>query len=72
MFKSNLNETARREHKWKEQESALQNIKLLYKARKAVIKLFNDYRLIAFDSHGNRIPSELAIYLKILTPKQLL
>ena len=43
VFKSNINEISKRRHKSKEQKSALENIKLLYESREAVIKLFNDY-----------------------------
>ena len=34
----------------KEQKSALENIKLLYESRQAVIKLFNDYSSIASEA----------------------
>ena len=47
IFKSNLNEMSRRRFKSKEQISALENIKLIYESRQAVIKLFNDYSSIA-------------------------
>ena len=42
VFKSNLNEISKRIHKSKEQQSALENTKLLYESREGVIKLFND------------------------------
>ena len=47
MFKSSLNEISRGNCKSEEQKSALENIKLLYESREAVIKLFNDYSSIA-------------------------
>ena len=42
VFKSNLNEISSERYSSEEQKSALENIKLLYKWREAVIKLFND------------------------------
>ena len=42
VFKTNLNEISRGRYKSEDQKSALENIKLLYKPRQAVIKLFND------------------------------
>ena len=47
IFKSNLNEISKGRFKSKEQKRALENIKLLYESRQAVIKLFNDYSSIA-------------------------
>ena len=41
--KSKVNEISKGKFKLKEQKSALENIKLLYKSRQAVIKLFNEY-----------------------------
>ena len=41
IFKSNLNEISKRRYKSEGQKCALENIKLLYKSREAVIKLFN-------------------------------
>ena len=46
MFQSNLNEISGGRHKSKEQKSALENFKLLYESREAVIKLFNNYSSI--------------------------
>ena len=43
VFKSNLNEKSRERYKSEEEKCALENIKLLYESREAVIKLFNDY-----------------------------
>ena len=52
----------------KDQKSALENIKLLYKSRGAVIKLFNDYSSFVFEAkHKAKYGG-----LKILTPKQML
>ena len=47
IFKRNLNKISRGRFKSKEQKSALENITLLYESRQVVIKLFNDYSLIA-------------------------
>ena len=49
VFKPNLNEISREReiYKSEEQEGALENIKLLYESREAIIKLFNDYSSIA-------------------------
>ena len=46
MFQSNLNKISRVRYESDEQKSALENIKLLFQSREAVIKLFNDYSLI--------------------------
>ena len=46
VFKSNLNEISRARNKSEEQKSAIENIKLLYEAREAFIKLFKDYSSI--------------------------
>ena len=46
MLKSNLNEKSRGGYKYEEQKNAIQNIILLYKSRKAIIKLFNVYSSI--------------------------
>ena len=37
-------------YKWKNQKSALENIKLLYKSQKTVIELFGEYSLIASEA----------------------
>ena len=50
LFKSNLSKISKGRFKSKEQKSALENIKLLYVSRQAVIKLFNDYSSIASDA----------------------
>ena len=50
VFKSNLNEISRGRYKSKEQKNALENIKLIYKSQKAVIKLFNDYSSVASEA----------------------
>ena len=43
LFKSNINQLIKGKSVLKEQKSAIENIKLLYKSREAIIKLFNDY-----------------------------
>ena len=77
VFKSNLNEISKGRFKSKEQQSALENIKLNYESREAVIKLFIDYSSVVFEAKykttiGEGRSSGLATRLKILTPKQLL
>ena len=88
VFKSNLNELSRGRNKSEEQKLALKNIILLYKSRKAVIKLFNGYSSIVSETkykttHGKGIPSMLAgvasvskvsdhSNLKILSPTKML
>ena len=42
-FKSNLKEILRGRKKSKDQNSALENIKILYESRDVDIKLFDDY-----------------------------
>ena len=42
VFESNLTEISKRRFKSKGWKSALENIKLLYEAQQAVIKLFSD------------------------------
>ena len=41
-----MNEISKGRFKSEEQKSALENIKLLYKSRQAVIKLFDNFSLI--------------------------
>ena len=50
IFKLTLNEISKWTFKSKEQKSALENIKVLYISRQAVIKLFNDYSSIASEA----------------------
>ena len=50
IFKSNLNKLSKGIFKSEEQKSALDNIILLCKSRQAVIKLFNEYSLIASEA----------------------
>ena len=69
VFKLNLNEISKERYKPKEQIRALENIKLLYESRKAVIKLFNGYSSIVSEAKNKLIHREC---LKILTPKQIL
>ena len=47
MFKPNLNKIVTKRCKSKEQESSIQNTKLLYEALKAIIKLFIGHYSIA-------------------------
>ena len=44
-FKLNLNETIRKkwEHKSEEQKNTINNLKMFYKAKQKVFKLFDDY-----------------------------
>ena len=58
VFKSNLNKISRGIHKPKEQKSALENIKLLYESREAVIKLFNDYSSVVSEAKYKSIHVE--------------
>ena len=69
ILKSNLNKLSKRRLKSEEQKSALENIKLHYKSRQAVIKLFNDYFSIASEAKHKVIHGER---LKTLTAKQML
>ena len=48
VFTSNLKEILRKRYKSKDQNIALENIKLLYQSREVVIKLFSGYYSIAF------------------------
>ena len=62
LFRSNLKKTSRERHKFEEQKMMSKNIKLLYKSREAVIKLFKDYSSVVSESkyktiHLKRIPS---------------
>ena len=68
IFKSNLNEISRGRFKSKQPKNALENIKLLYESRQAVIKLFNDYSSIASEAKHKAKYGE---GLKILTSKQM-
>ena len=57
------------EMKLEEAKNGIKNIKLLYKSREAVIKLFNDYSSIAFEA---KYKAKHRDGLKILTPTQML
>ena len=46
ILKSNLNKISKGRFKLEEQESSLENLKLLRKSREGVIKLFNNYLMI--------------------------
>ena len=69
VFKTNLNEISRGRYKSEEQKSALENIKLFYEPREAVIKSFNDSSSIVSETKYKSLHGE---GLKILTPKQIL
>ena len=69
IFKTNLNEVSKERFKSGEQKSAFKNIKLLYKSRQAVIKLFNDYSSISSET---KYKIKYGEGLKILTPKQMI
>ena len=66
IFKSNLNEISKERFKSEEQIIALENIKLLYKSRQAVIKSLNEYCLIASEAKHK---VKFGKGLKILSPK---
>ena len=53
-------------YKLEEQKIALENIKLLYESREAVIELFNDYSSIVSEAKYQSIHGQ---GLKILTQK---
>ena len=48
-----LNETSRGKYKSEEQKMTLKNVKLLYKSRQAVIKLYNGYFLTVSEAKDN-------------------
>ena len=54
VFKLNLNEISKGRYKSEKQKSALENIKLLYEAQEAVIKLLNYYSLIVLRLNANQ------------------
>ena len=75
MYKSNLNEIVSGRSKSKDQENALENMKLLWEAQEAVIKLFINYSRILAKAKYKTIHVKgsllgLETCLKILTPKQ--
>ena len=72
IFKSNLNKLSKRRLKSEEQKSALENIKLHYKSRQAVIKLFNDYFSIASEAKHKVKKVKYGEWLKTLPAKQML
>ena len=69
MFKLNLNNKVRQRYKLEDQESAFQNIEILYDAREKVIKWFDDYSVISSEPIHNTIYGEGII---ILISKQIL
>ena len=56
-------------YKSKEKNNPLENIKLLYQSKKAVVELFDEYSLIVSQAKHKAKYGE---GLKILTPKQML
>ena len=69
IYKTNLNEISKGRPKSEEQKSALENIKLLYKSRKVVIKLFDDYCSVVSEA---KCKTKYGEGLKVLSPKQML
>ena len=69
IVKTNPSDISKENFKSEEQKSALQNIKLLYKSRQAVIKLFNEYTSVASEANYKTKYGEA---LKLLTPKKTL
>ena len=68
---------SKRGKKSEEQKGAIKNIKILYESREKVIKLFNSYSKIVSEAkykaiYGDGNPMDLAVQLRILTPKQML
>ena len=61
-----------KKYKLKEQNNALNNIKMLYDAREKIIKWYHDYSLIAFKAKHAAAKASEGTGLKILTPKQTL
>ena len=68
IFKSNLNKISKGRIKSKEQKSALENIKLVYKSRQAVIELFNECSSIASEAKHK---VKYGKGQKVLSPKQV-
>ena len=70
-FKSDLNEIKKeaKQNRSEEQKTSLHNIEMLYKARKSVIKFFDDYSSMLSEA---KLKATKGTGLKILTPKQML
>ena len=66
-LKSDLNEIKKgsKKHRSKEQKNALHNIEMLYNARNAVIKFYDDYSSMVSQA---KIKATKGTGLKILTP----
>ena len=78
VFKLNINEISKARWKSKEQNNALENIKLPYESWEAIIRLFNDYSWIALKlntkkkkKHGKVIPSMSTAHVRSLTTQIL-
>ena len=73
-LKSVLGEIKKRKSKKrsKEQNNALYNIEMLYKARSEAIKFYDHYSLMASEAKYKAKNKTCGKGLKILTPKQLL
>ena len=76
-FKSDINEIVKGKYKSENPKSAIKNIKALYESQEKDIKLFNDSYKFASEAkyrsiYGEGLPSDLAMRLKILTPKHML
>ena len=73
VFKLNINEISKARWKSKEQNNALENIKLPYESWEAIIRLFNDYSWIVLKlntkkkKHGKVIPSMSTAHVRSLT-----
>ena len=73
-FKSYLGEIKKgnNKHKSKEQNNALYNIEMLYKARNQAIKFYDDYSSMSEAKYKSKQNKTEGKGLKILTPKQML
>ena len=71
-FKWNLGEIKRGPKKLKEKKHALYNTEMLSKARNEVIKIYDDYSLMASEAKNKTKNKASGKRLKILTPEQLL
>ena len=70
-MRTNLSETIKGkwEHKWEEQKSTINNLKIIYKATEKVIKVFDNYTTIISRAKYEAKQGKRA---KILNPKQIL
>ena len=67
IFKKNLNEISKGTFQSEQQKSVLENIKLFYESRQAVVKLFNECSSIASEA---KYKTKYGEGFEILTPKQ--